>query len=315
MHRAMLDQGFQPASSYFPFMPTVNPSLLAVSLDRIGLEDLVHQAQAQGWDIRPVSDNRPFFYKLEIGAPPPVLITGGLALALYAVVLLLPRALDRHHRNRRERQLSPPPTLPALPAHVIGLFSLLGVGFMSAELALLARFTLLFSSPSTALAVFLSTLLGWAGLGSWISRGLHPEAPQRRIRAACRAIAPTLLVYGLLLPWVLPKTGQLDEPWRWLACAGLLMPIGLIAGVPFPSAVQWLNHQGMEDHIPWMYGINGVSSVAGSAMALLIAIRFGFQQALWASAGCYLLVFFLVRKAGEQKVNKMRAKIGTAALH
>jgi hypothetical protein len=238
-------------------------------------------------------------------------------LALYAVVLVLPWALGPHHRSRngRGRQLSPHPPLPAFPAHVIGLFSLLGIGFMAAELALLARFTLLFSSPAIALAVFLSTLLGWAGLGSWISRGWHPEAPQRRIRAACRAIVPTLLVYALLLPWVLPATARLDEPWRWIAGVCLLMPIGVIAGVPFPSAVQWLTHQGMENHIPWMYGINGVSSVAGSTLALLVAIRFGFQQALWASAGCYLLVFLMVRKAGEQKVNRMRVTIGTTALN
>jgi hypothetical protein len=100
-----------------------------------------------------------------------------------------------------------------------------------------------------------------------------------------------------------------------MACAGLLMPIGLVAGVPFPSAIQWLKHAGMENHIPWMYAISGVSSVAGSAMALLIAIGFGFQQALVASAGCYLLVYMLVRSASELELNQMGMTIGTALLN
>lgn len=314
MHRAMVAQGFQPASSYFPFMPAVNPSLLAVSLGRLGPDDLVRHVQEKGWDIRAVTDNRPFFYKLETGAPPPVLITGGLALALYAVVLLLPWAAESRHRRRMGKDPGSQP-FREFPMQAIGLFSLLGVGFMSAELSLLARFTLLFGSPAVALAVFLSALLGWAGLGSWISRGWQPDAPQRRIRAACLAIAPTMLGYAALLPWILPRMAQLDEPARLMAGVGLLMPLGLVAGVPFPSAVQWLKRLGMENHIPWMYGINGVSSVAGSAVALLVAIRFGFQQALVASAGCYLLVFFLVRKAGEPELRQAKVKIGASALN
>jgi len=315
MHRAMLAQGFQPASSYFPFVPGVNPSLLALGLGRTGLDDLVRQVQARGWDIRPVSDNRPFFYKLETGTPTPVLITGGLALVLFAIVLLLPWALDMPPRNRPEKSIRPRPPLPALPVHAIGLFSLLGIGFMCTELSLLGRFTPLFGSPATAMALLLSALLGWAGLGSWISRRWRPEAPQRRIRFACLSIVPILLGYAALLPWILPRAAQLDEPWRWMACLGLLMPIGLVAGVPFPSAVQWLKHRGMENHIPWMYGLNGVSSVAGSAMALLVAIRFGFQQVLLASAGCYLLIYFLTRNACEQELNKMRVTIGASALN
>ncbi|MGE5259157.1 MAG: hypothetical protein ACM3KE_20975 [Hyphomicrobiales bacterium] len=314
MHRAMLAQGLQPGSSYFPFVPGVNPSLLALSLGRIGLNDLIGQVQARGWDIQPVTDNRPFFYKLETGVPAPVLVTGGVALALFAIVIGLPWALGIRRRLRRDAPLRFKRPLGVPPAQAIGLFSLLGIGFMCMELPLLARFTLLFGSPSVAMAVFLSTLLAWAGLGSWISRSWRPKAPQRRIRAACLAIAPILLVYAALLPWILSKAAQLDQLWRLIACAGLLMPVGLVAGVPFPSAVQWLKHAGMENHIPWMYAINGVSSVAGSTMTLLIAIGFGFQQALLAGAGCYLLVYVLVRSASELELNQMGITIGTALL-
>jgi predicted membrane-bound spermidine synthase len=195
-----------------------------------------------------------------------------------------------------------------LSVHAIGLFSLLGIGFMAGELSLLARFTLLFGSPSIAMAVFLSALLGWAGLGSWVSRRWRPGAPEQRIRAACLAIVPIMAGYAALLPWALFRLAPLDDAWRLLACVCLLMPIGIIAGVPFPSAVQWLKNLGRENLIPWMYGINGVSSVAGSALSLLVATSFGFQQALLASAACYLLIYFLMRIACEQGYTKLKAK-------
>jgi len=307
MHRAMVMQGFQPASSFFPFVQAVNPSLLALSLGRIGLDDIVRQVQAQGWDIRPVTDNRPFFYKLETGIPRPILIACGAVLVLYPVVLFLPWTLDLKQRRRGKN------TIPSSPyklrsVHAIGLFSLLGMGFMVGELSLLARFTLLFGSPSIAMAVFLSALLGWAGLGSWVSRRWRPGAPEQRIRAACLTIVPIMVGYAALLPWALFRLGPLDDGWRLLACVCLLMPIGIIAGVPFPSAVQWLKNLGMENLIPWMYGINGVGSVAGSTLSLLVATSFGFQQALLASAVCYLLVYFLMRIACEQGYTKLKAK-------
>jgi predicted membrane-bound spermidine synthase len=307
MHRAMVMQGFQPASSFFPFVQAVNPSLLALSLGRIGLDDLVRQVQAQGWDIRPVNDNRPFFYKLETGIPRPILIACGAVLVLYPMVLFLPWTLDLKQRRRGKNTIPSSPH-KMLSVHAIGLFSLLGMGFMVGELSLLARFTLLFGSPSIAMAVFLSALLGWAGLGSWISRRWRPGAPEQRIRAACLAIVPIMAGYAALLPWALFRLAPLDDAWRLLACVCLLMPIGIIAGVPFPSAVQWLKNLGMENHIPWMYGINGVSSVAGSVLSLLVATSFGFQQALLASAACYLLVYFLMRIACEQNSTKLKTK-------
>ena len=198
--------------------------------------------------------------------------------------------------------------------YAAGLFSLLGVGFMLAELSLLARFYLFFGSPAIAMAACLSALLGWAGIGSWVSRRWHPEAPERRIRAVCLALIPGILLYAALLPWAVIRLVSLNDDWRLIACVLLLMPVGVVAGIPFPSAVQWLKNLGMENLIPWMYGINGVGSVVGSALSLLVATSFGFQQALLASAACYLLLYFLMRIACEQGSAKLKAKSGAMAV-
>lgn len=314
MHRAMLMQGFQPSSSFFPFVPAVNPSLLALSLGRIGLEDLIRQAQGQGWDIRAVTDNRPFFYKLGAGIPGPVITTLMAALAFGVVMLAVLWAVSRN-------QLLRPGANPILSRkservlfHAASLFSLLGMGFMLAELSLLAHFYLFFASPAIAMAAFLSALLGWAGLGSWASRRWHPETPEQRLRAVCVAITACILLYAVLLPWAVPRLASLNGGWRGIACVLLLMPVGIVAGVPFPSAVQWLKNLGLENLIPWMYAINGVSSVAGSVLSLLVATSFGFQQALLASAACYLLLYFRMRIACKHGSTKLKARNGAIAV-
>jgi hypothetical protein len=314
MHRAMVIQGFQPAASYFPFVPSVNPSLLALSLGRIGLDDLIRQVQARGWDIRTVTDNRPFFYQLEAGTPRPVLIVLCAALAFYAVIVWVPWAVGRKSSRGKSVNALPSGESSGILFYAAVLFSLLGMGFMLAELSLLAQFYLFFSSPVIAMAACLSSLLGWAGLGSWVSRRWHPEAPERRIRAVCLVLIPGILLYAALLPWAVSRLVSLNDGWRLIACVLLLMPVGVVAGVPFPSAVQWLKNLGMENLIPWMYGINGVSSVAGSALSLLVATSFGFQQALLASAASYLLVYFLMRIACKQGSTKLKAKNSAMAV-
>ncbi len=314
MHRAMLNQGFQPASSFFPFVQAVNPSLLALSSGRIGLDDLIRQVQAQGWDIRPVSDNRPFFYKLENGVPRPIFFACGAALILYGATLLIPWLVIR--KNRGGPGMGTLSGQPSGGIHRWGLaiFSLLGLGFMLVELSLLSHFFLLLGSPTLAMATVLSALLGWAGLGSWLGGRWRPHSPERRIRAVCLMMVIWLLAYAALLPWIVSRLAQLADAWRWIGCVLLLMPVGMSAGVPFPSAIQWLKAAGGEDDIPWMYAVNGASSVTGSAVSLLLAIHFGFQQALLAGVACYLFVYLLTHTACERDSDKIRIKMGNAAL-
>jgi hypothetical protein len=48
-----------------------------------------------------------------------------------------------------------------------------------------------------------------------------------------------------------------------------------------------------------MWGINGVSSVLGSVMTIVVAISFGFTEALLVSAGCYLIIFLMFIKSAS----------------
>jgi hypothetical protein len=71
----------------------------------------------------------------------------------------------------------------------------------------------------------------------------------------------------------------------------LLVPLGFVMGFPFPLGIRLLKEIKRARHIPWAWGVNGVSSVLGSAFTVTTAIHFGFTEALLFGALSYFLVF------------------------
>ena len=290
MALAARGQGVLPRSSFFPFVAGSNPRLAELSLGRISPDDLVREVGALGWDIGAVTDNRPFFYKLETGLPGPVVYAFAAVIGLFALVVAGLAVVGREPAGR--------PSAGRLPA-AAAIFSLIGVGFMLAETALLPRYFMLFGSPAHAMAVFLAGLLGWAGLGSWVGRLRSPADPGRRLRAGCFALAAVVLVYAVVLARGVDQLMALGDGWREAAAVLLLMPIGFCAGVPFPAAIAWAQAAGLESRIPWMYALNGVAAVVGSTLSLVLAIGLGYREAMAAGAVCYLAAGLLARTACE----------------
>ena len=98
-----------------------------------------------------------------------------------------------------------------------------------------------------------------------------------------------ILIYTLLLPYLRFFIGY-DLGTRVLITVILLLPLGFLLGIPFPSGIRALKQENKESLIPWMWGINGAASVLGSALAVAIAIKIGFTAAGLTGAGCYLLI-------------------------
>ena len=59
-------------------------------------------------------------------------------------------------------------------------------------------------------------------------------------------------------------------------------------GCLFPLAVHGLSADGLEGHTALLWGVNGVASVLGSALAMIIGISWGFSGALYLGAALYL---------------------------
>jgi predicted membrane-bound spermidine synthase len=291
--RMARERGFPAQLCFFPFVAGVNPRLAELGSGRIGPDGLVREVRALGWDISPVSDNRPFFYKLDPGWSAPILYAAGATLLLLLTVT---------------GAASVRPATGAGGPGVTAVFLLLGVGFMAMETGLLSHFYMIFGSPAVAMAAFLSALLLWAGLGSRAGGRWFAADPGKRLRHACTGLTAILLAYAAVLPWGTTRILMLGEGWRQAAAVLLLMPIGLCAGVPFPAAIARLKAAGQAGRIHWMYAVNGTASVAGSVLALLLATEVGYREVLAGAAACYMCAGLLARTACESGTDELRLK-------
>jgi hypothetical protein len=132
-------------------------------------------------------------------------------------------------------------------------------------------------------------------MGSIGSGYLTPKKTIKGCMAAALLTAIILLIYAYTLPPIFHRFLGLAIEYRVLIAVVLLIPLGVAMGVPFPLAIRSLKDRQLDHHLPWMWGINGTSSVLGSAATITIAIYFGFTQVLLAGAGCYLIVFMILK--------------------
>ena len=194
----------------------------------------------------------------------------GLLLVIGPLVLFKARALAVPGRLR-----------------VITYFTCLGLGFMLLEIALAQRFALFLGHPTLSLSVVIGGMLFFSGLGCAIS-GLFPA----RRMALLGTFVAALAVVGILtfLPSITQEWLREKEMVRILMALGVIAPLAIFLGMPMACGLRILEKQG-PDLIPWAFGVNGVASVVGSILAILLAQTMGFGGVLITSGVLYLLAF------------------------
>ena len=250
-------------------------------------------------DIRPTTDDRPFFFhttKLKdqfrvafgrsmlFGNGLSALLTLlGISTALVLLFILGPLLLAGGARD--ERWLS-----------WLIFFGALGAGFMLIEVALLQRFVLLLGHPVYSLTVTLFSLLLGTGIGARLSRRFASD----RLRTstltvvaciAALAVGVVLVVQPIVL-WAIP----FPRAARILVAVATLIPIGVTLGVPMPSGIRMLRVTAPQ-MVTWAWGINGALSVLGATLAIFIAMNWGFRVTLLSAAAVYLIGLASLRSA------------------
>ena len=304
-YEAIHQFGYDPTSSYFPYIRqvgTINSVLMSLGSEEIGLDDFVRIIKGLGYDISPVTDDSPFFYKLEEGLPQPVSLVFWSSIIMMMLVILAPLLFWRKRFFQTEMHSESKRSLNQNLLRSVVLFSMLGVGFMLVEISLIQRFVLFLGQPVLSLTALLFSLLVGAGVGSMCSGRLASDKITKGITIAAASIVTMLLLYTFLLPIIFEQLLGLGLTIRLLATVVILIPLGFLMGFPFPLGIRLLKEMKMENHIPWMWGINGICSVLGSVMTIVIAISFGFTEALLIGASCYFLVFLVFRKRSIKKV-------------
>jgi hypothetical protein len=253
------------------------------------------------WDVRPTTDDRPFFFhttklkdQFDVAFGRAMLFGNGLSalltllgisVALVLAFVLLPLAIaDRGVRH------------PAGWLAWLAYISALGAGFMLIEVSVLQQFVLLLGHPVYSLTVTLFSLLLGTGIGAAWSRRFDERTLRRAVVGALLAIAAIgagiVFVAGPVVAWAIP----FPRPVRMLIAAGLLVPTGVALGVPMPSGLRMLNRQA-PDLVAWAWGMNGALSVLGATLAIFIAMNWGFAVTLLAASTIYLLALACLLRA------------------
>ena len=166
---------------------------------------------------------------------------------------------------------------------------------MLIEVALLQRFVLLLGHPVYSLTVTLFSLLVGTGLGSMISRGASDEGLRRTAVLACLAVAAIALVWGNALPFIVRAAVGWPLGLRIALAAGLMVPAGLVMGIPLPTGVR-IVAAGQPQLVPWAWGMNGALSVLGATLAVFVAMNWGFSVTLLCGAITYACAAALISR-------------------
>jgi hypothetical protein len=240
-------------------------------------------------DIRPTTDDRPFFFhttrlanqfqvafgrSMLFGNGLSALLTlFGISAALVLVFIVGPLLLGGGRPGQGW-------------AAWLAYFGALGAGFMLLEVALLQHFVLLLGHPVYSLTVTLFSLLLGTGVGSLRSRRItDSRIAGVTVRAALSIVAVTVAAL-----FVLPPAIDMAIAWPLAARVGLavaiLVPLGMLLGIPLPGGMRLLAAR-RPDIVPWGWGMNGAFSVIGATLAVFVAMNWGFSVTLITAAAVY----------------------------
>ena len=251
-------------------------------------------------DIQPRSDRRPFpgrymkwfrvnelyeslgsrFYVLFLSGEVVVSLVFIEALILAVILLMLPVVLV----TRKSKK----PTL-SQAAYFLGI----GAGFMFVELYLIKFCILVFGDPIISFTTVVAAVLISSSLG-----GLYIH------RRSMMKVGPVLfiLIGVLLLSFagleVMPGfLLNLTTVWRYFLVLLMILPAGIIMGMPFPLAMQSLLDHPTQRAYAW--AVNGCASVLSSIAAAQLAISMGIPSIAFFAIASYLVALGAARKMAD----------------
>jgi hypothetical protein len=168
---------------------------------------------------------------------------------------------------------------------LFAFFCGIGLGFMLVEVSQTQRLIVFLGHPTYSLSVVLFTLLLASGLGSYSTQHTRAE-DTRGVVTRLGILLALLAVFGLSTPVIVSALAGATTPVRIAAAIAMLFPPGLFMGMAFPLGMKLASAQ-RPALTPWLWGINGATSVCASVFAVVIAIGAGISTAFWTGCACY----------------------------
>jgi hypothetical protein len=253
-------------------------------------------------NIRPATDNRPFFHdffrwesisklraafgplwpaRSEMGFLMLVIATAWCTFAgavLIAIPILIRRKTD-------------------VPSRALGVgaviiyFALLGTAFMFLEMSYIQIFSRFLGNHVLAAALSVSGFLFFAGVGSFFQPKVTALL-KGGIFTICLMLAGLIVLQVLSFSPIFEWVGLAPIWLRAMIGLTLIAPLAFLMGNPFPWGLGMLQ-QLARGHVPLAWAVNGFASVVATSGAVLIAMTYGFRFLLGAAAVLYAFVGIL----------------------
>lgn len=236
--------------------------------EHVSLADYLEGAKT---NVTPATDDSPYFFNFSRGVPA-TLVYILLAAIIGSIILFVPFAVKEGNFK---------PTI---------YFSLLGIGFMMIEIPLIQKFILYLGHPSLAFTYVLAALLTGCGLGGYLSSSRLFNRTVRAFYLPPVMVTIVNIILLLSLGLIFQSTSTFDLTGRIAVAALIVLLQGFFMGMPFPRGLKLLGESGKSGIVPVMWGVNGVTSIIGSVLSIILSMTVGFAGALIAGAAIYLIV-------------------------
>ncbi|WZL73995.1 hypothetical protein QBE52_04435 [Clostridiaceae bacterium 35-E11] len=236
----------------------------------ITYEELLNKVQ---FNAKPIRDNSPFFYNYRKTLP--------MEMKYVFLGILLVWLLIRKKYVDRKAYKQP-------AKYFIGL----GIAYMFVEIPMIQKMILYFGNPSLAFSVMLFSILVSSGIGSGLSGNKKVRSFTESSPSYLLLTAISIVIIQLNMSKIMSMTSDFDLVQKIITGSLTVLPMGVLMGIPFPTGIEKL--RGItknEDMIPLMWGINGIFSVLGSVLAIMLSMKFGFNMTIYMGAMVYLLLY------------------------
>lgn len=243
----------------------------SLSNGQITLKEVYNQTNK---NIVPATDERPYFYNYNKGIPD--IFIGIFLIIIILILLFFVKPIIKEGVFKES-------------VH----FSLLGSVFMMIEIGLIQKMTLFLEHPTIAFVVTASSLLIGAGIGSYFSNHKYLCKKNGRHKGPLGA-AFSLSITILFLTLVMPNLLGLSLLVKIMITIVFLLFNGFFMGTIFPYSIKIIKISKKGKYIPLFYGMNGVFSVFGSSLAIIISMQAGISMTTIIGIVIYLSIYIFM---------------------
>ena len=169
-------------------------------------------------------------------------------------------------------------------------FVAIGFGFMLVEISQMQRLIIFLGHPTYGLSVVLFGLLLSSGIGSYLTENISNPDKIGPTVVRLLALICVLAIFGRLTPYAIGRFHESATVLRIVAATIMLFPLGLFMGMAFPLGMRVASSKAA--HItPWLWGINGATSVCASVVAVAIALSSSISASFWTGFFSYVVAF------------------------